>query len=162
MDSNGRALDGAHRVLALKKLGKDTIEAFVPVKGISEGVEEKQTWKVKSITGKSDFETNIPPEERTLKNLPRDSKKHAKVKFQSWLCLKKPEEFRGVSGFDASWGMAPDRTFYGWSHRALGSFKIGQEITNNTIGNINKGKPWTIKTEEEDLKSAISFAKEIS
>lgn len=164
IDGSGRALDGSHRVLAHKKNGIDVVDAFVEVstQEIHEGKEEKQTWKVTSITGKSSFETDIPPEERTLKNLPRDSKKKAKVKFQSWLCLKKPEEFRGVSGFDASWGMAPDGTFYGWSHRALGSFKIGQKITDDTIGNIKGNESWTIKTKEEALKSAISFAKDVS
>lgn len=134
------------------------------------------------------LKTNVPPEERTLKNLPRDSKKKAKVRFQDWLMLK-------GWGSQHSTGMAPNGYCYGWSHRAVGTFHVGKEIKSaDIIGNkytytkefqkkyweiekkhgmdaANKWdkeerkrvfKPYTIKTLDEAKEHAERFAKDVA
>ena len=50
------------------------------------------------------FKTNIPPEKRTFKNLPRYSNKKPKVRFQDWLCLK------NTSKSHYSVGQSPNKT----------------------------------------------------
>jgi hypothetical protein len=154
-------------------------------KGLKEGewaIPLKEKSKVKKLnikTGRlknqkiSKFEiTKIPPEERTLKNLPRYANKKPKVRFQDWLCLKKP------SDTNYSVGKSPNGEYYGWSHRAMNSFKIGDIIKPGDIGNkyqygktfnnneeyekAGKFKPYTIKTDEEAKEHAIRFAKDVS
>jgi len=132
------------------------------------------------------FTTTIPPEERTLKNLPRYADKKPKCRFQDWLMLSK------TSVSHHSVGKSPNGNWYGWSHRAIGEFGIGKLIKPDTIGNKfeysdevekeyaalaekhgyevadkwrkEKGKfePYTIKTDEEAMQHAIRFAKDVS
>jgi len=131
------------------------------------------------------MKTTIKPEDRTLKNLPRDSKKKAKCKFQDWLLLK-------GWGSRHSTGISPNNRCYGWSHRAVGEFYVGKEIKNaDTIGNrITYGKeidkkynaiadkhgyevadayrknlpftPYTIKTIDDAKMHAERFARDVS
>ena len=131
------------------------------------------------------MKTTIKPEDRTLKNLPRDSKKKANVKFQDWLLLK-------GWGSRHSTGISPNNRCYGWSHRAVGEFYVGKEIKNaDTIGNrITYGKeidkkynaiadkhgyevadayrknlpftPYTIKTIDDAKMHAERFASDVS
>ncbi len=142
----------------------------------------KEKSKVKKInikTGRlknqkiSKFEiTKIPPEERTLKNLPKYADGKNKVRFQDWLCLKKPSDTQH------SVGKSPNGKYYGWSHRAIYGFKIGDIIKPGHIGNkyqyektfnndeefkkAGNFKPYTIKTDEEAKEHAIRFAKDVS
>jgi len=61
--------------------------------------------------------TDIPPEKRTLKNIPKDSNGKNKVRFQDWLLIKADPERKyglGKSQANGKW--------YGWSHRAISSF----------------------------------------
>lgn len=129
--------------------------------------------------------TTIPPEERSLKNLPRFSNKLAKVNFTDWLGLK-------GWGSSHSTGRGTDNKFYGWSHRAIHGFYVGELIkSSDTIGNkYTYGKeidekyhrildkdgykaadiwreslpfePYTIKTEEEAKEHAERFARDVS
>jgi len=126
-------------------------------KFISENVLE-----VPHISGKSKVKTNIPPEKRTLKNLPRDSKGKAKVHFSKWLGLKG----NGSKGYDGK--------YYGWSHRAIAGFGVGDEVSSDSMAhkdykwkygeddNKNDLKPYKIKTEEEAKEHAIRFMKAVS
>ena len=118
---------------------------------------ESQEYEVPLLKDKHKrkFKTNIPPEKRTLKNLPRYSNRKPKVQFSKWLCLK------NTSKSKYSIGQAADGSWYGWSHRAIASFKIGSKITKNTIGN-NSGKEYKIKTDNEAMNFAIKFAKSVS
>jgi len=134
------------------------------------------------------LKTNVPPEERTLKNLPRTADRKAKCKFQDWLMLK-------GWGSPHSNGQSPNGKCYGWSHRAVAGFYVGMKIKSaDTIGNkhtygehINKKyweiekkegleaanrwdkeykkkvfKPYTIKTEQEAREHAERFASDVS
>ncbi len=130
------------------------------VKRIDKGKNKKKlvnplTGRLKGKKVTSFLKTTVPPEERTLKNLPRLATKKSKVKFQDWLMLK------NTSKSKHSVGQAPNGTWYGWSHRAVGSFNIGKKITSDTIGRL-PNTPYIIKTEEEAFKHADRFAKEVS
>lgn len=105
------------------------------------------------------FKTKIPPEKRTLKNLPKyKGSNKSIVRFQDWLQIKKPSEF---SGDNVSYGHAANGSWVGWSHRAVGTFRIGQKVTPDTIGNTKK-KTFIIATDEEARQMAKSYAKEIA
>lgn len=144
-----------------------------------------KTNRMKTFEATKWLKTKIKPEDRTLKNLPRDSKKKAKVKFQDWLLLK-------GWGSRYSTGISPSEKCYGWSHRAVGEFYVGKKIKSaNTIGNkitygpkIDKKynemsdkygyevadkwiknlpfKPYTIKTVDEAKEHAERFAADVS
>jgi hypothetical protein len=104
--------------------------------------------------------TTIKPEDRTLKNLPKYANKKSKVRFQDWLELKKhPKLYEKFD--DCSWGWSPNGKCYGWSHRAVHGFKIGDKIKKDTIGNTS-GEEWTIKTNEQAEKMAKLFAKDVA
>ena len=116
-----------------------------------------RTGRKKNLKKTTYLKTTIAPEDRTFKNLPRDSKKKAKVKFQDWLMLK------NTSRSKYSVGQAASGAWLGWSHRAVGSFEIGKEINSDTIGNrcVNS-KPYKIKTDDEAFEHAERFAKDVS
>jgi hypothetical protein len=103
--------------------------------------------------------TDIPPEKRTLKNLPRYANKKVKVRFQDWLEIdsKKLDSNDSVT----TYGWAADGKCYGWSHRAVHGFSIGEIVKPDTIGNEG-GKEYTIKTREQCEEAAKKFAREIS
>lgn len=109
-----------------------------------------EKYEVRHISGKSVLKTHIPPEERSLKNLPRDSNNKAKVRFQDWLELKD--------------GWSPNGKCYGWSHRAIFGFYPGYEIkSDDYIGrDLNRKTPYKIKDNKDAEEHAKRFAKEIS
>jgi len=67
--------------------------------------------------------TEIAPEERTFKNLPKYADGSAQVKFTDWLSIK------------GNPGKGSDGKCYGWSHRALYGFSVGETIKPGHIGN---------------------------
>ena len=112
---------------------------------------EDEEYEVKSITGKSMYKTKVPPLERSFKNLPRDSKKKAKVKFQDWLGIPK----NGEKGYDGK--------YYSWSHRAIGGFIKHQEVTPDDIAyKSSTGKPYKIKDDKDAKEHALRFMKNVS
>jgi hypothetical protein len=104
--------------------------------------------------------STIPTDKRTLKNLPRYSTGKPKVHFAEWLGLKG----QGSKGYDGR--------YYGWSHRAIHGFKVGDEISGDHIGHKDydwnddengiKHEPYKIKSEEEAKEHALRFAKNVS
>ncbi|MFW6247276.1 MAG: hypothetical protein ACOC22_03850 [bacterium] len=104
--------------------------------------------------------TKVKPEDRTLKNLPKYADGRPKVTFEQWLELKKSPVYYNKLN-NVSWGWSPNGKCYGWSHRAIGSFSIGDEVKEDTIGNF-KGGRWKIKTNEEAERMAKEFAKDVS
>jgi len=120
----------------------------------------KKTGRIKKQKVTSWEITTIKPEDRTLKNLPKYANKKSKVRFQDWLELKKhPKLYEKFD--DCSWGWSPNGKCYGWSHRAVHGFKIGDKIKKDTIGNTS-GEEWTIKTNEQAEKMAKLFAKDVA
>lgn len=66
-----------------------------------------------------------------------------------------------MSGYDNSWGKGSDGKYYGWSHRAVHGFGVGDKITDDAIGNWKK-KEWVIKSDEDAAKMAIEFARDVA
>lgn len=122
--------------------------------------EEETIYYVKHIDdGKPDVKTSIPPEKRSLKNLPRFANKKPMVRFQDWLELSKKNI--GTKSSIYSYGWSPNGKCYGWSHRAIFGFYVGYVVKPDTIGN-NTGKEFTIKTKEQAEEMAIKFAEDVS
>jgi len=106
------------------------------------------------------LENEIPKEKRTYKNLPRYSTGKPKIPFQQWLGLRG----QGSKGYDGK--------YYGWSHRAIYGFQVGDMISGDHIGHKDYGwednekgikhEPYKIKTEEEAKEHALRFAKNVS
>ena len=65
--------------------------------------------------------TDVPPEKRTLKNVPKDSKNKPKVRFQDWLLIKTEPGHAGLGQSVAN------GKWYGWSHRAVHGFNSKQK-----------------------------------
>ncbi len=141
-------------------------EYLIPLKDKSKKkIINPLTGRLKNKKGIRYIKTTVSPEERTLKNIPKDSTNKSKVKFQDWLLLSnKPQ---------SNVGQAPNNIWYGWSHRAVGSFHIDKEIKSTTIGNKYRKdstkdfdnetfKPYKIKTDQEAKEHAIRFANEVS
>ena len=107
------------------------------------------------------LKTEIPPENRTLKNLPKYADKISRVRFQDWLEMKQDSDFskKGASG-----GKGCDGKWYGYSHRAIFGFKKGHVVKNNDhIGRDTKRKtPYTIKSDNDAKQHAIRFSREVS
>ena len=120
--------------------------------------------------------TNIPQEKRTFKNLPRYSDGKPKVRFQDWLLIKqeKISSSHEVSSFGKS---EADGKWYGWSHRAVHGFGIGDEIKGKNLAKKviypklpNGDYDWdngeyepdfVIKTDKQAREAAITFAKNV-
>lgn len=183
-------LEGEEIILELSKPELDDGEyAVARIEKHKERRLNPKTGRIKKFKTTRWMKTTIPPEERTLKNLPRDSKKKAKVRFQDWL------ELKNGSRSHHSVGQAPNGYWYGWSHRAIGTFHIGKEIKSaDIIGNkhtygkdiqkkyweIEKKhgldaanewdkefkkkafKPYTIKTDDEAFQHAERFAADVA
>lgn len=59
-----------------------------------------------------------------------------------------------------SWGWSPNGKCYGWSHRAVYGFKIGDLIKSDTCGN-ESGKEYVIKTKEQAEEVAKNFVEDV-
>jgi len=125
-----------------------------------------KTNRIKTFKTNKYLETNIKLEDRTLKNLPRYADGKPKVTFQQW--LKIDAKKRNPSYDTTSYGWSPNDSCYGWSHRAIHGFKVGDVIKPGSIGNKYNGdenkkfEPYTIKTREEAEQHAIRFARDVS
>ena len=111
--------------------------------------EATEKYQLTGLKGK--IRTDIPPEKRTLKNLPRYSTGKPKIKFQDWLDMK-------TSGIGL--GKGCDGKWYGWSHRAIHGFAIGDKIKKGDIA--YNGREYTIKNEEQAKEAAKRFSDEVS
>jgi len=122
-------------------------------------------------------ETEIQPKDRTFKNLPRYADDKPKVTFQSWLLIKseKAKESHSVPSIGKS-----DATgaWWGWSHRAVSGFGVGDKIEGDNAGKKVKfpklpdgtwdwdngvyEPDFTIKTDAQAKQCAITFADSVS
>lgn len=103
--------------------------------------------------------TDIPPEKRDFKNLPRYATKKPKVRFTDWLEIDCQKRNPNHSAY--SWGWAPNGKCYGWSHRAVHGFAVGETVKPDTCGNDSK-KEYVIKTREQAEETAKKFADDVS
>lgn len=114
------------------------------------------TLRMKTYKRTDYIKTDVPLEKRTLKNLPRYSNDSPKVHFKDWMGMKMcTDTDHSVAKSEA------DGKYYGWSHRAIAGFKIGDKVSVDTCGN-ETGKEYTINTEDEAKQTAINFAKDVA
>lgn len=132
------------RVFMVKKLKPKKVKALNPL-----ALRDKTYKRLDYI------KTEIHPKDRTLKNLPRYADGKPRVHFKDWMCMKMCGDTKCSVAKSES-----DGKFYGWSHRAIASFGIGDKITKDTCG--SGGKEYTIKNDEQAKQAAINFAKEVS
>lgn len=135
-----------------------------------------KTNRVKNFSKTKQMVTEIPPEERSFKNIPKYATGKTKVKFQDWLEIEqekiKPDHTAN------SFGKAKNGKWYGWSHRAVYGFKAGDEVKGDNLGKkveyakLPDGaddfdKPsyepdFTIKDDTHAREVAIAFAENVS
>lgn len=105
--------------------------------------------------------TKIAPKDRTVKNIPKDSKGHPVCTYTQWLLIK--GESRTPDSTINSFGKSEaNGRWYGWSHRAIASFGIGDVVKPTTSGFERLKEPFTIKSEEKAREVAKIFAKSVS
>jgi len=118
------------------------------------------TLRMKTYKRVDYIKTDVPMVRRSLKNIPRYANKKPKVHFKDWMGI---EGQKRQSNHDTqSFGKAEaDGKWYGWSHRAISGFGVGDCVKVDTCGN-ETGKEYTIKTDDQAKDTAIAFAKDVS
>jgi len=119
-----------------------------------------KTNRMKKFKRNQYFVTKIAPEDRTVKNVPKDSKGHPLSTYPQWLGIR--GERQTMNSSVDSFGKAASGKWFGWSHRAIASFGIGDKITNKTSGFDRISKPFIIKTDEKARDVAKTFARSVS
>ena len=118
------------------------------------------TLRIKTYKRTAYVKTEVPIERRTLKNLPRYADNKPKVHFKDWMGIE--GKSLGKDSTVHSYGKAKaDGKWYGWSHRAIYGFGIGDKVPSDACGN-ETGKEYTIKTDDQAKDAAIAFAKDVS
>jgi len=107
-----------------------------------------------------DSKKEIPKEKRTTKNIPRYATGKPKMPYHEWLGVKG----NGSKGYDGK--------YYGWSHRAIYGFGVGDNVTGDSMAHKDykwedsdkgiKHKSYIIKTDDDAKKHAIRFMKAVS
>ena len=129
-----------------------------------------RTNRIKTFRKQRFLTTDIPPQERSFKNIPKYADGKSKVNFQDWLEIEHES--------DKNYGKAPNGKWYGWSHRAVYGFKAGDKVTGDNSGKKveyptlpDGGNDWDNPTHEPDFvikndnharEVAIQFAKNVS
>jgi hypothetical protein len=119
-----------------------------------------RTNRVKNFKTINWLKTNVPPEERSMKNVPKYSDGKLRVRMTDWLEIK--GEKRTSTSQVNTWGWSPNGKCYGWSHRAMHGFSIGEEIKPTTSGYENLKTPFKIKDRSQCEEVAKKFAESIS
>lgn len=113
------------------------------------------TLRMKTYKRADYIKTDVPMVKRTLKNLPRYADKKPKVHFKDWMGMKMCKDTKhSVAKAEA------DGKYYGWSHRAIAGFGVGDKVKADTCGNT-KGD-FTIKTDDQAKEVATNFAKDVA
>lgn len=118
------------------------------------------TLRMKTYKRVAYVKTDVPMEKRTYGNIPKYANGNPKVHFKDWLGIKGQKIHSDHSA--ESFGKADaDGKWYGWSHRAIYGFGIGDVVKAKDIGN-ETGKDYTIKTDDQAKQAAIAFAKDVA
>ncbi len=135
-----------------------------------------KTNRMKNFKKTKQMVTDVPPEERSFKNIPKYATGKNKVTPQAWLEIQseklKPEHSA------QSYGKSANGKWYGWSHRAINGFKVGDEIKGDSLGkkveydklpdgSSDFDKPsyeddFTIKDDAQAREIAMRFAENVS
>ncbi len=137
---------------------------------------ETDTWELPTHGG-GKHKTNISPNRRTFKNLPKYSNGKSMVKFQDWLLIKSQKRDPKHSAY--SFGKSDaDGKWYGWSHRAVAGFGAGDKVTGDDSGkkstpgkgsdgtndwdNATYEPDFTIKNDDHAKQVAMQFSDNVS
>ncbi len=136
---------------------------------------ETDTWELPTHGG-GKHKTNISPNRRTFKNLPKYSNGKSMVKFQDWLLIKSQKRDPKHSAY--SFGKSDaDGKWYGWSHRAVAGFGAGDKVAGDDSGkkqtpekNPDGTTNWdtgyepdfTIKNDDHAKQVAMQFSDNVS
>lgn len=121
-----------------------------------------KTNRMKTFKRVRKLATQIDPVDRTTKNMPTYADGRAKVTHTEWLGIKNDGPGKASNGNTiSSYGKSTNGKWYGWSHRAMYGFKVGDKITPTDAGNVDK-EPYTIKTDDQAMQAAIDFAEDVS
>jgi hypothetical protein len=107
------------------------------------------------------FVTKIAPKDRTVENTPKDAKGFPICTHQTWLMIK-GERRTPNSSVDSFGKSEANGRWYGWSHRAIASFGIGDVVKPTTSGFERLKEPFTINSEEKAREVAKRFAESVS
>lgn len=137
---------------------------------------ETGTWEIPTVGG-GKFKTNVPPNKRTLDNIPKYSNGKSKVRFQDWMIIKSQKRDPSHSAYSFGKSEA-DGKWYGWSHRAIAGFGAGDKVTGDSEGkkqtpgknpdgtpdwdNIKWQEDFTIKNDDHAREVAMQFADNVS
>ncbi len=157
---------------AVRMAGKQKVKALNP-----------KSNRIKTFKRDKWVKTDVAPEERSFKNLPRYADRKPRVRFQDWLDIS------------TNGGKGSDGKYYGWSHRAVSGFGVGDTVKPGHIGNkyeyadgvqkkygelydadykngtkeadaylktVADFKPYTIETDKEAEEHAIRFMNDVS
>ena len=119
-----------------------------------------RTGRMKKFKTTAWIKTKIPPEKREMKNVPKYSDGKLRVRFQDWLGIK--GEKRTSTSQINTWGWSTNGKCYGWSHRGMHGFSIGEEIKPTTSGFERLKRSFKIKDRNQCEEVAKKFAKSIS
>jgi hypothetical protein len=159
---------------------KDFVETTYTVPMIKREINRKinpKTNRMKNFKKIKQLVTNIPPEKRTFKNLPKYADGKSKVRFQDWLLIK-GEKISPNNTVNSIGKSEADGKWYGWSHRAVYGFKAGDEVKGDNMGkkviypklpdgsydfdNPSYEDDFIIKDDSHAREVAITFAKNVS
>ena len=147
-----------------------------------EYVDKKQPGEfVYKTTGGGEFRTTEPLNKRSFKNIPKYADGKNRVRFQDWLHIKGEGSKKMENGMRTpnSYGYSEAmNAWVGWSHRAVASFKPGDEIKGDSLGkkvdypklpdgdfDWDNGKyepDFVIKDMDHAKEVAITFARNVS
>jgi hypothetical protein len=140
------------------------------VNKIDKFIDSKETIYTYKTLGNGEYRTKESLEKRSLKNIPKYSNGKSRIRFQDWLHIKtEKDSFFGKSEADGKW--------YGWSHRAIYGFGVGDEVKGDSSGkkvtydklpngdlDWDNGKyepDFIIKNDKQAREVAITFAKNV-
>lgn len=115
---------------------------------------ENEIYEVSHIDGKKPVKTKIKPVDRDFNNIPRFANGKLKVRFQDWL------ELSSSDGNGLGLGKSSNGKWYGWSHRAVYGFGIGDKVKKGDC--TYNGREYTIKTEKQAKETARRFADSVA
>lgn len=141
--------DYDEKIFIVKKLKPNKVKDINP-----------NTLRMKTYKRVDYIKTDIPMEKRTFKNLPRYANDKPKVHFKDWLGIK-GEKIHSSNSVESFGKAEADGKWYGFSHRAIYGFGVGDKVSADASGN-ETGNEYTIKTDDEARQAAINFAKDVS
>ena len=134
-------------------------------------VRKRKPMKVKALNPKTNrmkkfkraqwIVTKIAPKDRTVGNVPKDASGKPICTHQEWLQIEgeRQSDSSSVNTFGRS---RANGKWYGWSHRAIASFGIGDVVKPTTCGFERLKQPFIIKTETKAKEVAKRFARAVS